>query len=101
MYQLIYSSSAEADLIEIFENIREVSEYNAVRYMAKLEKHILKLKAMPTIGVNPKYPELIALNIKMLIFEKYLIFFRISEQKNQVEIVRVLASKRNYARLFD
>ncbi len=101
MYQLIYSASADADLIEIFENICEVSKYNAVKYMSKLETHILKLQTMPTIGVNPKYPEISALKIKMLVFEKYLIFYRISEVKKEVEIVRVLASKRNYAKLFE
>lgn len=101
MFQLTYSLYAEMDLTEIFENICKVSEYNAVKYMAKLENHILKLKTMPTIGANSKYPELIKLNIKMLIFEKYLIFYRISELKKEVEIVRVLSSKRNYAKLFE
>ncbi len=100
MCEIIYSQNAVNDLQDIYDYIAKVSEYNAVRYMGKLEQKILMLKELPEVGVNPRYPELLALKVKVLIFEKYLIFYRINKDKKHIEIVRVLNSKRNYINEF-
>ncbi len=101
MYKIYYSFEAEDDFQDIFDYIALDSVQNAVKYLSKMEKEILKLEKMPDIGVRPRYEELVSLGLKVLIFEKYLIFYRVRETEKEVEIVRILNSQRNYVKLFN
>lgn len=100
MYKIYYSNLSDSDLQEIYDYIASDSSYNAIRYLSKIEKLILKLAEAPNIGVKPRYPELVLLGLQVLIFEKYLIFYKVREQEKEVEIVRVLNGQRNYIKLF-
>lgn len=101
MYKIYYSNLADSDLQEIYDYIASDSSYNAGRYLGKMEKQILKLAETPSIGVKPRYQELASLGLLVLVFEKYLIFYKVKQQEKEVEIVRVLSGQRNYIKLFN
>lgn len=100
MFQLRYSDTANRDLETIFNYIAEDSRQTAVVYLGKMEECILKLRDFPEPGHMCRYPELSALGIRVLTFQKYLIFYTIDEKQEIVNIVRVLHGSRDYRRLF-
>ncbi len=100
MYEIIYSEEADNDLTAIFDYIAADSEDNAVNYLGKIEKCILQLQDFPEMGFDSKYKELLALGIKILPFEKYLIFHTVNKNEQTVNIIRVLHGSVNYRRLF-
>ena len=57
-------------------------------------------KDFPDMGFDSKYKELLALGIKILPFEKYLIFHTVNKRRQTVNIIRVLRGSVNYRRLF-
>ena len=100
MYSIIYSVTAENDIRAVFDYIAADSRETAVSFMAKMEQSILTLREFPEIGHTAKYPELKMLGIRILPFEKYLIFYKVDKTLENVNIVRVLHGSRNYRNLF-
>lgn len=102
MPKLRYSDNAARDIEAIYVYIsQKASSDIAANYLNGLEASILKLKDFPDIGVSPKYEELRAINIRMLIHDKYLIFYRLSEDLSIVDIIRVLHGSQRYHKLFN
>ena len=89
--------SAEADLAEIWEYIARDSPENADRFVYRIFQICQEsLASSPNMG-RPR--EELALRLRSLIFEDYIIFYRPIE--NGVEIVRVLHGRRDIEELFD
>lgn len=62
--------------------------------MRLIEKNIKDLEVMPErFRKYEKYKEK---NIRICRVKKYLIFYNINDDENQVEVVRILYSARNY-----
>lgn len=100
MYNLIYSPLADEDLTAIYNYIAADSPTRASAYMGKMEQYILKLRDFPNMGAEGRYPELVNLGVKVLIFDDYLIFYTVNATAEQVRIVRALHGSVNYRRLF-
>ena len=100
MYTLVYSSKADSDLSNIFNYIASNNRNSAIKYLSELEKVILELKDYPESGHIANYPELASLGIRMLSYDKYLIFYTINNTKQEIYISRILRSSINYIHLF-
>ncbi len=102
MPKIRYSDNAANDIEQIYRYISlEASPEIAANYLTKLETTILKLQDFPDIGATPRYEELKAINIRMLIHDKYLIFYRLNKDKSIVDIIRVLHGSQRYHKLFN
>ena len=100
MYELKYSRAAMLDVKAIFSYIAVDSREAASGYLQRLESQFLKLREFPRLGHESLYPELAALNIRILPFQKYLIFYTVNDAEQTVLIYRVLQSSRNYRNIF-
>lgn len=100
MYKLVYSELADIDLTSIFNYIAEDNRERAVKYLGEMEKSILLLRDSPDMGASGRFPELQALGIRVLVHDKYLIFYTVDKQKEAVNIIRVLNGAMNYRKLF-
>ena len=92
---IVYTLQAENDLDLIFQYIAENSIMNALKYIDKMKLIIEKLSTSPYIGVNCKSKG-INRDCRILIFEKYLIFYNYNESDNEIKIIRILHGSRKY-----
>ena len=93
MHNIRYTQLAKDDLFNIFEIIASDKPSVAVDYISKLEEYIELLESNSKMGVECKKKN-INQNCRVLIYQNYLIFYRI--QKDEIHILRVLNSKRDY-----
>ena len=100
MYQLIYADEADKDLTVIYNYIACDSTERASKFLGQIENCILQLRDFPDIGVESKYKELRALGIRVLPYEKYLIFYTVNDNVKTVSVIRVLRGSVNYRNLF-
>lgn len=100
MYQLIYADEADKDLTAIYNYIACDSAKRASNFLGQIENCILQLRDFPDIGVESKYKELRALGIRVLPYEKYLIFYTVNDNVKTVSVIRVLRGSVNYRNLF-
>lgn len=100
MYKINYTEHADFDLTAIFDYIAEDNKDRAITYLSEMEKSILLLSEFPMMGATGKFPELQALGIRMVVHDKYLIFYTVDQQRETVNIVRVLNGSVNYKKLF-
>ena len=97
MHNIRYTQLARDDLFNIFEIIASDKQSVAIEYIFKLEEYIELLESNPKMGVECKKKN-INQNCRVLIYQNYLIFYIL--QKNEVHILRVLNSKRDYKKYF-
>lgn len=83
-YEILYLSTAENDLVDIFEYIKKDNPSAAISQLEKFDKSIPRLATNPFLGVIPKDERLKKLGYRMLIIDKYLVFYVV-----KVEIVQV------------
>lgn len=86
MSKLIISPTAWKDLKEIKDYIARDNKGAALAYIKMLQGKCKKLADSPKIGVQYE-------NLRKFPVDNYLIFYR--EQKNKIEIVRVLHANRD------
>ena len=94
MYNISYTQLAQEDLFKLFELITEDKPTVAVEYITKLEKYIELLQINPELGLVCKNKN-INKDCRILIYDDYLIFYRINNDDN-ILIIRILNSKINY-----
>ena len=94
MYNISYTQLAQEDLFKLFELITEDKPTVAVEYITKLEKYIELLQTNPELGLECKSKN-INKDCRILIYDDYLIFYRINNDDN-ILIIRILNSKINY-----
>lgn len=94
MLNIIYSEFARSDLDTIYNYICEKASANtAAEFLNELLDSIEKLAEFPDMGVMPRYPEIPG---KVFIHGQYLVFYRTDEEKNRVEIARIMHGARDY-----
>lgn len=78
-YQIIITDKANEQLHDIIMYISEESKSKevALNCLGRLEDAILKLEDFPFMGVKPKYLILKKQGYLVLIYEKYLIFYKV------------------------
>ncbi len=93
-YNIRYLKTAESDLIDIFKYIKKDRPSAASSQLDKLDKSISQLALHPFIGIIPKDKRLKKLGYRILIVEKYLVFY-VVKTKN-VQIRRIIHGARRY-----
>lgn len=91
---ILKTPRAEQDLLEIWYYIALDNPERATRYLKQLEQTLHTIAAMPHMG--KQRPELHP-NIRSVIHEHYVIFYRLMQEG--VEIVRVLHTARDMSTL--
>ncbi len=93
-YEIFYLQTAERDLYEIFDYIKKDNPSAASSMLEKIDKAVSQLSINPEIGVVPRNTRLRNLGYRMLIVEKYLVFYVVKEKS--VHIRRVIHGARKY-----
>ena len=93
MHNIKYTALAKEDLFNIFEIISQDKPTVAVEYINKLEVYIELLESNPKMDVECENKN-IKEDCRILIYENYLIFYRIIE--SDIHILRLINSKMNY-----
>ena len=95
LYEIRYLSIAEKDLIDIFEYIKKDNPSAAISQLEKFDKSISQLALNPFLGVIPKDERLKKLGYRMLIVDKYLVFYIVKTET--VQIRRIIHEARRYS----
>lgn len=93
-YDIRYLKTAESDLIDIFKYIKKDRPSAASSQLDKLDKSISQLALNPFIGVIPKDERLKKLGYRILIVEKYLVFYVVKTKS--VQIRHIIHGARRY-----
>lgn len=94
-YEVRYLSTAENDLIDIFEYIKKDNPTAAISQLEKFDKSISQLALNPYLGVIPKDERLKKLGYRMLIVNKCLVFYVVKTET--VQIRRIIHGSRRYS----
>lgn len=95
--KVVWTRRAENDLKDILKYISVESIKNAETIYHKIQKATNQLENFPESGLLPKDQTLINRGYRMLIVEKYLIFY-LFEQK--IIIIGIIHGAQKYAHLF-
>ena len=93
-YTIRYLSTAQKDLDEIFDYILRDNPSAALSLLEKFDHSISQLALNPELGVIPKDDRLKNLGYRMLIIEKYLVFYVVKPQT--IQIRRIIHGARKY-----
>jgi len=95
LFTIRYLSTAQRDLIEIFEYIKKDRPEAALALLDKFDKSIAQRAANPKLGIIPKDERLKRLGYRVLVVDKYLVFYVLKSKK--VQIRRVIHGARKYS----
>lgn len=100
-YQIIITDKVNEQINDIIMYIADESKSKegALNFLGRLEEEILKLEDFPFMGVKPKYLILKKQGYLVLVFEKYLIFYKVNQERKKVIIYAIFNSKQEYRRL--
>lgn len=93
-YDIQYLKTAECDLYGIFDYIGQDNPLAAAALLDKIDNSISYLAANPYLGVIPKDTRLRNKGYRMLIVEKYLVFYVIKSKT--IQIRRIIHGARGY-----
>ena len=100
-YSLLRTATADAQIVEI---IRYVAADSGSRKIAlscleKMEESIYQLASFSYIGAVPRYAALRRQGYRFVVSDRWLIFYKVFEQKKEVIIYAVLDASRDYLNL--
>ncbi|MFB5267407.1 type II toxin-antitoxin system RelE/ParE family toxin [Paenibacillus enshidis] len=100
-YNIFITEPAEHDLREIAKYIAlELKEpATAQKWIAKISSAILELEKSPFRYALVKDGRLASQGIRMLLVEKYIVFYVIDETNSSVTVIRILYGKREWNRI--
>ena len=93
-YTIRYLKTAENDLIDIFNYIKQDKPTAAATYLERFDDLIFQLASNPFIGIVPKDGRLKKLGYRILVVDKYLVFYVVKSKT--VQIRRVIHGARQY-----
>lgn len=101
MYKILRTDKAEDQLREIIFYIADDSgDINiALRYLDKIQDSINRLKEFPNQGSIPRYSILKKQGYRVMVVEKYLIFYKVDESEKKVIIYSIVDARREYINL--
>lgn len=97
MRRLVLSPLSLRDLQDIHDHIASDNPKAASAFLDRIDSQLLRLRKHPLIG--RARPELQS-GLRCVAEGAYLIIYRILDEQNNVELVRVLHGKRNIRRIF-
>ena len=98
--KILYSEFVKDDLQEIFDYLSDKNADAAYDTIDNIEKTILRLVQFPQSGSYSKIKELRAKDIRMVPYNKYLIFYKVNKIKEELQILRIIYGARDYSNLF-
>ena len=99
-YSIGYRPEAVEDIKIILLNYKMLSGVQSSnRMMKKLRNAIDQLSTQPYIGMIYPDPELSSIELRRLVVEKYLVFYRVFETEKYVEIYRVVNGTTNFIQM--
>ena len=96
-YRIKIYPAAEQDLAEIVDYLNTLSSEAAVRIFDQLVSEVESLSMMPFRCPQPRDLALAAKGYRVLIVDKYLVFYVVIE--HTVQIRRILYGRRDYKKL--
>jgi addiction module RelE/StbE family toxin len=93
-YEIRYLSTAEKDLGDIFNYIKKDKPLAAASQLDNFDCSISNLELNPFIGVIPNDERLKKLGYRILIVDKYLVFYVVKNKT--VQIRRIIHGARRY-----
>lgn len=101
-YTLEFLPAALNDMTEIVSSFVMLdSKQGAMRIKTKMTKAAEQILTLPYSGVTVPDPKLSKLGFRMIIVEKYLMFYKIFEDEKKILFYRVLNGKTNYPNLMN
>lgn len=100
-YNIIRTDKADEQLRKIIFYIADDSGSIdiALNYLDKIEKAINRLEDFPMSGSIPRYSILRKQGFRILIVERHLVFYKISEDRKEVIVYAVVDGRREYRNL--
>ena len=100
-YNIVRTDKADEQLREIVFYIADDSgSINiALNYLDKIEKAISQLEDFPMSRSIPRYSILRKQGYRVLIIERHLVFYKISEDQKEVIIYAIVDGRREYRNL--
>lgn len=96
-YEVLRTEKADEQIRKIILYVAEnFGSTVALEKLEELEKNIADLGKHPLKGVEPRYLVLKRQGYKVLILEKNLVFYKISELKKQVIVYAVVDQRQDY-----
>ncbi len=95
VFTIRYLSTAQRDLVEILEYIKKDRPGATSGLTDKFDKSIGNLAANPELGIIPKDERLKRLGYRVLVVDKYLVFYVLKPKT--VQIRRVIHGARRYS----
>jgi len=97
-YRIRYLGTAQKDLFDIFEYIAKDSPNAALDQLEKFDHAVSHLTSNPLIGAVPNDERLRKLGYRILVVDKYLVFYVVKGR--MIQIRRILHGARQYEFLF-
>ena len=96
-YKIQFSNDARMDLIDTYSYIKYNLQEPAIakKLIAKIREEINKLKDNPSIYAVIKDEIIKKKEIRKIIVNNYIVFYKVEENKKLVEIVRIMYGRRN------
>ena len=99
-YTIEFLPAALNDMTEIISTfIMLGSKQGAVRIKDKMNKAAEQILLFPYSGMSVPDPKLSKLGCRMIVVEKYLMFYKVFEEEKKILFYRVLNGKTNYPTL--
>ena len=95
-YRIEYLPAARADVLGIFDYISPQNASAAERLLNVFGGEIAKIGFMPHMGKVVEDYELKAKGYRVLIVQKYYVFYLMKEAESLIEIHRILSSRQDY-----
>lgn len=101
MYKVMRTDKAEDQLRDIIYYIADDSGSidTALKYLDKIEESINRLKELPNSGSIPRYSILKKQGYRVVIVERHLIFYKVSEENKTVIVYAIVDGRREYQNL--
>ncbi|MBR2215056.1 MAG: type II toxin-antitoxin system RelE/ParE family toxin [Selenomonadaceae bacterium] len=99
-YDVIYTVEAKSDVMQILADVTSASGSVMVahRYTSELLAKIKARRDFPRSG-KPLYYQEKFTGYYLLIYKAYLVFYRVYEAQQQMEVVRILPGKMDYKKV--
>jgi len=96
LFEIRYLTTAVRDLEDIFDYIARDRPAAAVSLLEKFDHTISRLADFPELGVVPKDVRLKEKGYRMLIVDKYVVFYIVKDQAKTVQVRRIIHGARKY-----
>ena len=98
-YHIDRTDTAEEQLRNIILYYAQLSPAGALRLLDAFEDAIHGLEDFPEMGSYPRYASLRQRHFRVLVVEKYLVFYKIYPEKKRIIIHAIVDGRREYRNL--